>query len=248
MEVKLNPGERIDDLQINGLKIIQTVKYYCFTSDAVILANFARVTPRSRVVDLGTGGGVIAILLVGKYGAGTVTGIEIQERLADMASRSVILNGLEDKIHILLSPMQDAHTVLGLHKADIAVCNPPYTRLGDGGKNLDPHIAMCRHETGIDLKGVCQTAARLLKFGGRLYMVHQSERLAEIMVELAKADLAPKRLRFVCGRVGKPPALVLIEALSGGKAGLKIEPPLELYDKDGEETPELTAIYGRQKN
>jgi tRNA1(Val) A37 N6-methylase TrmN6 len=228
--------ERIDDLQVNGLKLAQYEDGYCFTSDSVILANFAGAYCKGKaVVDLGTGGGIIAVLLAGKYGAESVTGVEIQEKYAELAERNAELNGLAN-ISVICAPMQKAHEVLGYNKFEAAVCNPPYEV--NGGD-------ICRHEVNVTLAEVAESAARLIKFGGRFFMVHKAERLAEIFAALNKNKLEPKRIRFVCGTAEKKPELVLIEAHSGGKPGLIVERNLIMRERDGSETEEVNKIYGR---
>lgn len=240
-----NGKYRVDDLQVNGLKVLQDPDGYCFTSDAVILANFAKVKRFERGVELGSGSGIISILLTGKYGAGHMTGVEIQPCLADMSKESVALNGLGDKIDIVCTPMQEAHNLIGRGGADVIVTNPPYTRAGDGNRNLSGHLAMCRHEVSVNLSELAASAARLVKYGGRLYMVHQSERLAEIFAVLRDNNFEPKVIRFVEGREGLKPTIVLIEAHSHGNAGLTVMRNLTLYTREGKETEELRQIYSR---
>jgi tRNA1Val (adenine37-N6)-methyltransferase len=236
---------RLDDLQINGLKIYQHQDKYCFTSDAVILANFARVKKNEVFADMGSGSGIISILLAGKYNASKVYAIEIQEYLAKMSELSIEYNNLGHKIKALNTPMQEAHKVLGKHTMDAVICNPPYTRQGDGQKNQDLEIAICRHEIKVSLEEVIKSAADLVKHGGRFYIIHQAERLSQIFYYLNKYNFEPKRLRFVQGKAGQKPTLVMIEAYSYGSVGLIVENNLVLYDENGQETPELKQIYGR---
>jgi len=239
-------AERIDDLQINGLKLMQDTNGYCFTSDAVILANFAGKYCKSRsVVDLGTGNGIIAVLLAGKYGASHVTGVEIQARYAELAVRNATLNGLEKKIKIINCPMQDAHNILGYNKADAVICNPPFMRQDEGEVDSSPEIALCRREIAVTLGEVIESASRLIKFGGKFFMIHKSERLQKIFEVLAKFKLEPKRIRFVCGTIDKKPSLVMLEAVSGANPGLCVEKNLIMRNPDGSETDEIKEIYGR---
>ncbi|HEY8423289.1 MAG TPA: tRNA1(Val) (adenine(37)-N6)-methyltransferase [Clostridia bacterium] len=244
MEIDVNEL-RLDDLQVNGLKIYQHKDKYCFTSDAVILANFARVKKNEVFADMGSGSGIIAILLAGKYNASMVHAIEIQEYLAKMSELSINYNNLAHKIKVYNMPMQEAYKVLGKHNMDAVICNPPYTRQGDGQKNQDPEIAICRHEIKVNLEEVIKSAADLVKYGGRFYLIHQAERLSQIFYYLRKYNFEPKRLRFVQGKVGQKPTLVMIEAYSYGSVGLIVENNLALYDENGEETLELKQIYGR---
>ena len=236
---------RLDDLQVNGLRIYQHKDKYCFTSDAVILANFARVKKNEVFAELGSGSGIISILLAGKYNASLVHAVEIQEYLAKMSQLSVDLNNLAHRIKVHNMPMQTAYKVLGKHTMDAVICNPPYTRQGDGEKNQDLEIAICRHEIKVNLEEAIKSAADLVKYGGRFYLIHQVERLSEIFFYFHKHKFEPKRLRFVQGKTGLRPNLVMIEAHSYGNAGLIVEENLVLYDQNGQETPELKQIYGR---
>lgn len=245
--MEINVDElRLDDLGVNGLKIYQNKDKYCFTSDAVILANFCKCKRGERVADLGSGSGIIGILLAGKYGAQRVDCVEIQPYFAAMSELSVRYNNLQDKVFVHNMPMQRAWEKLGQHYIDVVVSNPPYTRAGDGERNSNDEIAICRHEVKVSLPEVIESAAKLLKYGGRFYMIHQAERLAEIFYHMKSFRLEPKRVRFVEGRVGLKPTLVMIEAHSNGNTGLIVERNLTLYDKQGKETEELRQIYSRQ--
>lgn len=244
MEVNLEHGERIDDLMINGLKIIQNDGLYCFTSDSVIISNFARVKNKT-VLDLGSGSGIISFLCAGKYGAKSVTGVEIQEPLFRMSVRSASLNGLEDKVSFVNMPMQQ-YTKTISKKFDVVISNPPYNVAGRGEPSGDPHLAVCRHEVAVTLSELAASAARAVKFGGRFYLIHQAERAVEVITALTDNRFAVKRMRFVEGREGLHPTLVMIEASMGGSAGVIIERNLTLYDRNGKETDELTEIYSRE--
>ncbi|MDR1093649.1 MAG: methyltransferase domain-containing protein [Clostridiales bacterium] len=242
MNYEAKPNERLDDLQCGGLQIIQRADMYRFSEDAVYLANFAKAKAGARVCDLGTGGGVIALLLSAKTEAREIVGVEIQADLADMAARSAAYNGLSGRVKILNAPMQEAHTALGRESFDVAVCNPPYfeaaraapadskerteagTALADskGRPEIDGRTA-ARHETHVTLDEVAASAARLLKFGGRFYLIHRCERLADAFRALSAHRLEPKVLKLVKPAPNKPPLYALIEAVKGGKAGLKIE-------------------------
>lgn len=247
MEIDINEL-RLDDLQVNNLKIFQHKDKYCFTSDAVILANFARVKKDETFADLGSGSGIISVLLAGKYNVSKVYAVEIQQYLAKMSKYSVNYNNLQDKIKVINEPMQTAYKILGKHNMDAVICNPPYTRIGDGQKNQDNEIAICRHEIKVSLKEVVESAASLVKYGGRFYLIHQAERLSEIFYHLHNNKFEPKRIRFVQGRTGIKPTLVMIEAYANGNIGLIVENNLELYDEKGQETDELKKIYGRCSN
>jgi tRNA1Val (adenine37-N6)-methyltransferase len=244
--VPLFPGERVDDLEVNGLCVIQHEDGYRFTADPVLLAYFCHAGYRDTAVDLGTGSGIIPILLAGKYGAAHVTGVEIQERLCHSAQRSVAMNGLTDQITIIHGDMREAASVLGVHKSTLVVCNPPYSHASDGKPNESRELAVCRHEVEIDLPGVVESAARLLRYGGRLCLIYRVERLPALFSILLAAKLQPKRLQLVSGRVGRIPNLALVEARAGGKPGLRLEETLFITDARGNETEQTKAIYGRQ--
>ena len=239
-------GERLDDLQIKNLQIIQNPSKYCFTSDAVLLANFATVKRGDVVADLGTGSGVIAILVAAKSECKHIYAVEIQEYLADMAARSVTLNGLDSKITVLNMPMQVSHESLGIGSCDVVVCNPPYKRMGDCKISDAEEIAICKHEIKATLEDVIKSANRLLKFGGRLYMVHLAERLSDVIHTLRLSFIEPKTLIFTHSQTDKPARLVLIEAIKGGGKGLNVMPPLIMNNDDGTYTKEVRDLYNQQ--
>ena len=217
------PGERFDDLQINGLRIIQNPKLYCFSSDAVLLANFARVRYNEIVADLGTGSGIVAFLLAAKTKAKLIYGVEIQEELCDTARRSAEANGLSGRVRIIQGDMRDAYKAIGQESCGVVTVNPPYRREGSGDKSWrNESTRRARHEIDVDLPGVIEAAARLLKFGGRLYMIHQSQRLDDIFKYAALNNIAVKTLRLVQPAQEKPPHLVLIEGHKGGKGGVRV--------------------------
>lgn len=241
-EVTLKDTERIDDLERNGLKIIQDTGKFCFGMDAVLLSGFAQVKAGERVVDLGTGTGIIPILLSAKTEGEHFTGVEIQEEMADMASRSVAMNGLCDKIDIVRGDLKE----LGRDgmTADVVTSNPPYMKEGNGLKNPDDARAVSRHEVACTLSDVCQAAGRLLKNGGRFYMVHRPLRLCEIITELKAAKLEPKRMKFVHPFADKEANMVLIEAVKGAGAECRVEKPVIVYEAPGKYTEEIWSIYG----
>ncbi len=219
----LNSYERIDDLQCKGYKIIQDLRGFCFGIDAVLLANFARVKPGEKVADLGTGSGVIPILLAAKTQASHIYGIEIQQESAETARRSVEMNDLQYKITILNTDIKN----LGLPKCSFGAVtsNPPYIKSGSGLVNPYSPKAIARHETHTPLESFIKTAADLLISKGRFYLVHKPSRLPEIFALLQKHKLEPKTLQFVQGSPEKPPSLVLVEATKDGNPGLKVLQP-----------------------
>jgi tRNA1Val (adenine37-N6)-methyltransferase len=243
-EVFLKENERIDDLQRNGYRIIQNAEKFCFGMDAVLLSGFARVKDGARVLDLGTGTGIIPILLEAKTGALHLVGLEIQEESADMARRSVMLNGLEDKIEIVTGDIKEASGMFGLSSFDVITCNPPYMIGQHGLTNPDAPKAIARHEILCTLDDVVKNASRLLKPGGSFFMVHRPFRLAEIINVMTSYKLEPKRMQLVYPYVDKEPNMVLIEGCRGGKPRMTVEKPLIVYKEPNVYTDEIYDVYG----
>ena len=242
--IQLKENERIDDLERNGYRIIQDTERFCFGMDAVLLSGFARVKDGAAVLDLGTGTGIIPILLEAKTDAAHLTGLEIQVDSADMARRSVRLNGLEEKIDIVTGDIKEAGSLFDAASFDVVTCNPPYMTDKHGLTNPNDAKAIARHEILCTLKDVVAQAARLLKPGGNFYMVHRPFRLAEIMVTLREHKLEPKRMQLVYPYVDKEPNMVLLEANRGGKPRMTVEKPLIVYKEPGVYMPEIYDIYG----
>lgn len=240
----LKENERIDDLERNGYRIIQDPERFCFGMDAVLLSGFARVKDGASVLDLGTGTGIIPILLEAKTGAAHLTGLELQPDSADMARRSVALNGLEDKIDIVTGDIKEAGSLFDAASFDVITCNPPYMIGKHGIANPQDAKAIARHEILCTLEDVISQTARLLKPGGNFYLVHRPFRLAEIMVLLSKYKLEPKRMQLVYPYVDKEPNMVLLEANRGGRPRMTVEKPLIVYQKPGVYMPEIYDIYG----
>ena len=244
MEIKLKENERIDDLQRNGYQIIQKTDGFCFGMDAVLLSGFAQVKKGERAIDLGTGTGIIPILLEAKYEGEHYTGLEIQKEMAEMAARSVALNQLEEKVSIVLGDIKEAGRLFGLANFDVVTSNPPYMNDAHGLKNPDLPKAIARHEVLCTLEDVVREAAGLLKPGGRFYMVHRPHRLIEIITALTKYKLEPKRMKMVHPFVDKEANMVLIEAVRGGRSMIKVEAPVIVYKEQGVYTDEIYDIYG----
>lgn len=236
--------ERIDDLQRNGYRIIQKKKGFCFGMDAVLLSGFAQVKEGEMAVDLGTGTGIIPILLEAKTKGRHFTGLEIQEEVAEMANRSVRLNHLEDRVDIVRGDIKEASRLFGKASFDVVTSNPPYMNDNHGLKNPDLPKAIARHEVFCTLDDVCREASLLLKTGGRFYMVHRPHRLAEIITALKNYKLEPKRMKLVHPFIDKDANMVLIEAVRGGKSMMKVEAPIIVYQKPGVYTQEIYNIYG----
>ena len=244
MIIELKSDERLDDLQRNGYQIIQKKNGFCFGMDAVLLSGFARVKQGEKAIDLATGTGIIPILLEAKYEGEHYTGLEIQDEMADMAARSVALNHLEEKVSIVKGDIKEASRLFGAASFDVVTSNPPYMNDAHGLKNPDLPKAISRHEVLCTLDDVTREAARLLRPGGRFYMVHRPHRLIEIITALTKYKLEPKRMKMVHPFVEKDANMVLIEAVRGGKSMIKVEAPIVVYQEPGVYTQEIYDIYG----
>ena len=242
--MNLKPNERIDDLNRCGYKIIQNTSKFCFGMDAVLLSSFAKANEGDKVIDLGTGTGIIPILMEAKTKADSFIGIEIQEESVDMAKRSVLMNGQEKKITILYGDIKTASKDLGAAMFDVVTTNPPYMNNSHALVNPNEAKAIARHEIMCDLEDVVREGAKLLKVGGKMYMVHRPFRLIEIVSEMKKYKLEPKRVRFVHPYIDKEPNMVLIEAAKGGKPMVKVEKPLIVYKDVNVYTDEIHDIYG----
>lgn len=240
----LKENERIDDLQRNGYRIIQNPDKFCFGMDAVLLSGFAKAKEGSHVLDMGTGTGIIPILLAAKTGAAHLTGLEIQEESADMARRSVALNGLEKKIAIVTGDIKEAGNLFDAASFDVVTCNPPYMIGQHGLVNPGDAKAIARHEILCTLEDVIGQAAKLLRPGGNFFLVHRPFRLAEIMTLLCQYRLEPKRMQMVYPFVDKEPNMVLLEANRGGKPRMQVEKPLIIYREPGAYMPEIYDLYG----
>lgn len=240
----LQEDERIDDLQRNGYRIIQKKKGFCFGMDAVLLSGFARVKEGESAIDLGTGTGIIPILLEAKTEGRHFTGLEIQEEVAAMAERSARLNGLENRVEIVKGDIREASRLFGKASFDVVTSNPPYMNDSHGLKNPDLPKAIARHEVLCTLEDVVREAALLLKPGGRFYMVHRPHRLAEIISVLKEHRLEPKRMKLVHPFVDKEANMVLLEAIRGGRSMMKVEAPIIVYREQGVYTEEIYTIYG----
>lgn len=244
----LKPGERLDDLQVKGYQIIQHPEKFCFGMDAVLLSSFVSCHPESNVLDLGTGTGIIPILLAAKTPAREIHALEIQEESADMARRSVIYNNLTEKIQIITGDIKEASMIWKPSSFDIVTTNPPYMNDNHGLKNPDLPKAIARHEVLCTLDDVIREGARVLKPGGHFFMVHRPFRLIEIINTLTQYRLEPKRMRFVHPYQNKEPNMVLIEAVRGANSMVKIEPPLIVYESPGVYTQEIYRIYHLNNN
>lgn len=239
----IRAGERIDDLQLAGLRILQKERGFRFGMDAVLLADFARMDARDRAADFGTGTGIIPLLLAGRGRAVHIDAFELQEDMADMARRSVTLNGLEERIAVHAVPVEAADSVVSPGTLDAITCNPPYGQPGTTLLNPAQTLSLARHQTQEGLRAWFAMAYRLLRGKGRFAMIYPAPRMLEVMKSLSAARLEPKRFRLIYPAADKPANLVLIEAMKDAKAMLHPEPPLVVYEPDGSMTLELRRIY-----
>ena len=240
----LKEKERLDDLQLSGLKIIQNPEKFCFGMDAVLLSGFVRTRKGELLLDIGTGTGILPLLLSAKTECAHLTGLEIQEESADMARRSVAINHLEDRISIVTGDVREAGQIFAPASFDCITCNPPYMIGKHGITNPDAPKAIARHEILCTFEDVAAAAALLLRSGGKFFLVHRPFRLSEIMVTLTKHHLEPKRMRLVYPYVDKEPNMVLIEAVRGGNSRMTVESPLIIFESQGNYTKEIREKYG----
>lgn len=244
MTIELKENERLDDLQRNGFQIIQKTDGFCFGMDAVLLSGFASVRKGEKALDLGTGTGIIPILLKAKTEGEHFSALEIQEEMADMARRSVAANHLEKDITVVTGDIKEASRIFGAASFDVVTSNPPYMNDAHGLKNPDLPKAIARHEVLCTLDDVTREAEKVLKPGGRFYMVHRPHRLVEIITALTKYRLEPKRMKMVHPYVDREANMVLIEAVRGGRSMIKVEAPVIVYKEPGVYTDEIYDIYG----
>lgn len=243
----INKNERIDDLQLAGLKLIQNPEWFCFGVDAVLLSDFAKsgMKKGAYVVDFCTGNGIIPVLLSAKTQAESITGLEIQGCVADLALRNVRLNKLDEKLHILKEDVKNATELFGKGTVDYITCNPPYKEADGGLKNADDVVTIARHEVLLKLEDIIISAEKILKPGGKIALIHRPERLIDIIWLMRQNKIEPKRLRFVHPYAEKTATMILIEGAKHGGKKLFLEPPLYIYDENRNYTEEINRIYGR---
>ena len=229
----VKPGERLDDLQLGGLELIQNPGKFCFGVDAVFLSDFARVKPGETVLDMGTGNGIIPILLSAKTKGKKFTGLEIQAETAEMARRSVIYNHLEDRVEIVTGDIKEAADIFKPAFFDVITTNPPYMLAEHGLRNTDDAKAAARHEVLCSLDDILRESMRLLQDKGRFYMIHRPFRLTEILIKMNHYKIEPKRIQFIHPYIDKEPTMVLIEGVRGAKPRVTVEPPIIIYGKSG---------------
>ena len=240
----LKPGERLDDLERSNCYIIQNPEKFCFGMDAVLLSGFAKVKKGETVLDMGTGTGILPILLQAKTAGKHFTGLAIQTESVDMARRSVLNNGQQDYIDIVEGDIRCASELFGKASFDVVVSNPPYMNADEGIVNPHEPKAIARHEILCSLEDVIRESSKVLKPSGRMYMVHRPFRLADIMEKLLAYKLEPKKMRYVHPYADREPSMVLIEAVKGAGRWLTVEKPLIIYDNEGNYSEEIRTVYG----
>lgn len=245
--MKIFPDERIDDLEFNNLKIIQNKNFFCFGIDSVLISNFcAKNKSASNAVDIGSGSGIISILIASKTRIKHIYGIEIQNEVAEMSKRSIELNHLEDKIEILNIDLKDATKYINPNSIDCVVTNPPYMKNGTGAKNENKQKIIARHEVETTLSEILNISYKLLKDRGEFFMIHRVDRLVDILSEMRAQRLEPKEIQFINPYVNKSPNLVMLRAVKNGGRELKVLDPLVVYNNNGEYTDEILKIYGKK--
>lgn len=240
----IREGERLDDLQISGRVILQDPKRFCFGMDAVLLSGFAAIKPEEKVIDLGTGTGILPILLEAKTKGEHFTGLELQSGSADMARRSVAINNRSEKISIVCGDIREASGIFGKASFNVVVSNPPYMIAGHGGVNPSDAKAIARHEIECTMEDLIRATKELLVPNGRCYYVHRPFRLVELLCGMRNAGLEPKRLRMVHPYIDREPSMVLVEGRRGAKSGITVMEPLVIYDENGEYSKEVKRDYG----
>ena len=247
MNIKLNENEKVDDLEFNNLKIIQNKNEFCFGMDSVLLANFAKdIKEKNKIIDLGTGTGILPILLAGKIKNLDIVGIEIQKQMADMAIRSLKLNNLEKNIKIINEDIKNINKIFNKNIFDVVITNPPYKKINTGLINESEGKLIARHEIKCNLEDIIFTAKYLLKDKGIFYMVHRPERIVDICELLRKYKIEPKIIKLVYPFQNKAANLILIKAIKNANRFLKIEKPLIVYKNNGEYTEDILKIYNKK--
>lgn len=246
MKIELKENERIDDLEFKNLKIIQNTNGFCFGIDAVLLSDYAKnIKKDAKVLDLGTGTGIISILLCGKTKLSKIIGVEVQQEVADMAKRSTKLNDLENKFEVINENIINLDKIYENNSFDAIVTNPPYKKENTGILNDEKKKLISRHEILAKLEDYIKISNKLLKDKGEFYMVHRPERLVDIMAYMRQYKIEPKEVKFICSHNNEPPKLVLIKGVKNAKLFLKIKENLNIYDKDGNYTEEILKIYNK---
>ena len=248
INIFLKENERIDDLEYKGLKIIQNKEGFCFGIDSVLLSDFVKdIKKGSKVLDLGTGTGIISILLCGKTDLKEIIGVEIQEEVYDMAKRSAELNSLENRFKVINADIKEISKKFPANSFDAIVTNPPYKRENSGLQNENKAQLISRHEVMCNIEDIAKVASKLLNSNCSIYIIHRPDRLIDIVQALKKYNLEPKKLKFIYPKINKEPNLVLIKATKNGRPFLKVEKPLFVYNEDGSYCNEILKIYGKNE-
>ena len=246
--IELKENERIDDLEFKNLKIIQNTKGFCFGIDSVLLSDFAKgIKKGAKVIDLGTGTGIIPTLLCGKTELSKIIGVEIQEDVYDMAKRSIKLNNLEDRFEVINENITNLKNIYEQNSFDVVVTNPPYKKANTGLKNEEEKKLISRHEIEASLEEFIGITKYLLKDKGEFYMIHRPDRLVDILSLMRQYKIEPKQIRFICPNRDKATNLVLIKGVKNGGEFLKVEKNLYVYEADGDYTDEIMKIYNMRR-
>ncbi|HCM89483.1 MULTISPECIES: tRNA1(Val) (adenine(37)-N6)-methyltransferase [Vagococcus] len=243
MDHLLQEGERIDQLVAQGVQIIQSPDVFSFSLDAVLLAHFASIPKRGTIIDFCSGNGAVALFMSPRTQA-TIVGIELQDRLADMGKRSIILNQLENQLEMKQLDIKEITTEINSDSVDFITCNPPYFKeQPNSKKNPNPYYAIARHEIHLQLDDVFNSASKILKMNGKIAMVHRPDRLMDILDSMRRHRIAPKRIQFIYPKEHKEANTILIEGIKDGKTdGLKILPPLYVYGEDNQYLPVIKEM------
>lgn len=240
----LRENERLDDLEYNGLRVIQSADGYCFTSDSVFLANLSGVKRGDRVVEIGCGCGVVSLLIAAKFSPEKVFGVEIQHRLAEMAKRSVELNGLTDKIEIVCAPAQGVHKEIG-HTFDVVVANPPYEEAEKKAEYTEKEI--CKTEAKLTAVEAVECGKKLLRYGGKFIMINRVRRLIDVLTAMREKGIEPKKLYLIQPKASLPIDTFIVEGKKGAKPSLLVPKPLVIYEENGEMTDFTKKIYHKNQ-
>lgn len=246
-KIKIKENERIDDLECNGLKIVQNSELYSFSTDPILLVNFSKIGDASLVVDFCCGSGVIPMLIAGKSKCPSIVGVEIQNVFVDMANRSICLNELQSRVKIINDKVQNIGKYLKNGSVDIVFCNPPYNKANSSLMGDDYSINICKHEIEVTIEEIISNASQLLKDRGAFFLVHQTKRMDEIFVVMKKYKLTPKLVRCVHSNIGSDSHIFLVQAVKNAKEGMKILPPLIINNKDGSYNEEVLKMYSRKE-
>ncbi len=240
-------NERVDDLERNGYRLIQNPEVFCFGIDAILLAHFARVSNhKQKILDIGTGTGIIPIVMHAIYQKGHYTGIDIQEQMIEMANRSVMLNEIEADVQMKTVDIKEYKEHFNSGEFDIITCNPPYMKGDCGLKNEHPSKTIARHEVACTLEDIISAAGYMLKYGGKMCMIHRPHRLVDILATMRQYKIEPKVMRMIYPKQGKEPTMVLVEGVKNGRPELRVQAPLIVYNEDGTYTDEINEIYGKK--